>query len=46
MVIHHPAKFGGHMLCGCGYVTVLVCHVVLQDHAIKRSCDFMGSSSK
>ena len=22
----------------------LVCHVILQDHMIKRSCDFMDSS--
>ena len=24
---------------------VLVCHVILQDHIIKGSCDFMGCSS-
>ena len=23
---------------------VLVCHVILQDHVIKQSCDFLGRS--
>ena len=24
----HPAKFGGHMLCGSGDIRALVCHVI------------------
>ena len=38
----HPAKFGGHMHGGSGYKIILVCHVILQDHVIQGSCDFMG----
>ena len=39
---YHPAKFGGHMHCGSADVMALVCHVMLQNHVIKGSCDFMG----
>ena len=42
IVYHHPAKCGGHRLCGSGYIMVLVCHLILKDHIIKGSCDFMG----
>ena len=41
---HHPAKFGVHRHCGSGDITILVCHVILQDHMIKESCDFRGRS--
>ena len=41
---NHPSKFGGHGHYGSGDVIVLVCHVILQDHSIKRSCDFKGKS--
>ena len=41
-VSYHPAKFGGHKHCGIGDIMILVCHVILQDHSIKGSCDFMG----
>ena len=43
-VNYHPAAFGGHRYCGSGYMMILVCHVILQDHVIKRSCDFMDRS--
>ena len=39
---HHPAKFSGHRHSGGGDVMVLVCHVISQDHLIKKSSDFMG----
>ena len=29
---------------GSGDVMVLACHVMLQDHLIRGSCDFMGSN--
>ena len=32
---YYPAKFGGHRHCGSEDVMILVCHVVLEDHAIK-----------
>ena len=30
--------------CGSGDVVTLVCHLILQDHMIKGSCDFIGRS--
>ena len=32
-----PATFGGHRPCGSGDITVLVCHMILQDHFINGS---------
>ena len=31
-----------HRHCGSGDMMVLVCHVILQVHVMKRSCDFIG----
>ena len=39
MVSHQPDKFAGHRHCGSGDIMILVCHVILQDHLIKGSCD-------
>ena len=39
----HSAKFSGHTYCGCDGVMLLVCHVNLQDHVIKRLCDIISS---
>ena len=39
---HHPSKFGSHWHFGGRYIIFLVCHVILQDHAIKGSYDFLG----
>ena len=42
---HHLAKFSGHRpVVDFRYVTTLVCHVILQDHVIVQSYDFMGRS--
>ena len=41
---HKPGQFGEHMHCGSGNIKVSVCHLILQDHAIKGSCDFMDRS--
>ena len=38
------AKFGGHRRCGSENIMILVCHVIFQNHVIKRSCDFIGRS--
>ena len=43
-VDYHPAKFVGHSGCDNGDVVALVCHVILRDHTIKASCNFMGGS--
>ena len=43
-IIHHPTKCSGHRHLGVGDVMVLVYHVILQDHMIKESCAFIGSS--
>ena len=44
MVSHHPNKFGGHRYCGIGDIIVLVCNLITQDHVIKGSSAFIGSS--
>ena len=56
MVGHHPVKFVYDRLCGSRGIMFLICHVIskghvnqvcqvlLQDHMIKGSCDFMGRS--
>ena len=38
---YHSVKFGGHRHCGCGVITILVCHVILQDQVIKESWDVL-----
>ena len=40
----HHTKFGGHKHGGSRDIMVLVCHVILQDCFMKRSCDFMSRS--
>ena len=45
IVCNHPANFGGCGHCGSGDITYLICYVTLQDHEIKRSCDFLEISS-
>ena len=39
---YYPVKFGGYSHFGSEVIMNLVCHVILQDHAINVSCDFMG----
>ena len=41
---YHPAKFRGHNHSGSEVIRNLVFHVILQDHVVKGSCDFMGES--
>ena len=41
MVGHTPPKFCVYKHCGGGDVMVLVCHVILKEQVIKRSCDLM-----
>ena len=41
-VKQHLAKFGGHRHYGSGDMTMSDCHVILQNHMIKGSCDFMS----
>ena len=43
-MIYNPAKFGGHSHSGSGVIMILFIYVVLQDHGIKESWDFMGRS--
>ena len=42
MVTYQPAKFGDYMHCGSEDIVILVCHVILQDHVIKGTCDLIG----
>ena len=39
---NHYLKFGGHRHCSSEDIMVLICHVILQEHVIKASCNFMG----
>ena len=39
-VSYHPSEFGGHRHCARKDMIVLVCYVISQKHAAKRSCDF------
>ena len=36
---------GDHRHCISGDM-FLVCHVISEDHVVKRSCDFMGGTPK
>ena len=42
-VNYHPAMFGSHKHRGSEDM-ILVCHMILQDHEIKGSSDYMGKS--
>ena len=42
MLNHHPAKFGGYKQCGDGDIMALVFHMILEDHMIKGSSDFIA----
>ena len=44
MIRYYPVKFGGHRHSDSRDKVVLVCHVILQDHVIKGSCDVMRRS--
>ena len=44
MVSYHPAKFGGHRLCGSGDIMILVCYMILKNYMIKGLFDFTGRS--
>ena len=34
----------GHRRCSSGDIMTLVCHVILEDNVINKSCDFMVES--
>ena len=40
----HPDNFGSHMDCASRDTVFLIYHVILQDHVIKGSSDFMARS--
>lgn len=44
--MHHPTKFSGHRNCSDGKIIVLICHVILQGHAVKGFDDFMVESTR
>ena len=44
MKSHTPAKFVGHRRHGNENKIVLACHVMLQDHVIIWSCEFMDGT--
>ena len=43
-VDYYPATFGGHTYFGSDVVMNVACDVILQDHMINVSCDFMSGS--
>ena len=40
-VSYQAAEFGGRKYRDTRDIIVLVCHVILEEHVTKRSCDFM-----
>ena len=44
-ISHHLATFNGQRPYGDRDITYLFCHVTLQNHVIKESCDLMEGSS-
>ena len=40
----YPPEVDSYRNCVNGYITILICQVILQDHVIIRSYDFMGRS--
>ena len=44
MVIHQPTTSGGPGHCGSRTIMVLACHLILQNHVIKASHNFMSRS--
>ena len=44
MVSRTAAKFRSNCHHGSGDIMALVCHMILQDHVIQGSCDFMGGT--
>ena len=42
MVSDNFIKFSGQKHCGSRDINFLVCHMILQNHVIKRSCNTMG----
>ena len=43
-ISYNPTKFRGNKHSGSGDILALACHVISQDHAIRGSFDFIGSS--
>ena len=43
-VHHHLPKSGGHRHYGTEDIIALVCYLILQEHVIKGSCDYMVTS--
>ena len=44
LVYPHPAKFGSNKDYSSSYIRILFCHMILQDHMIIWSLDFMCSN--
>ena len=40
-VFYYPTKFSCHRYCDSGDIINLVCHVISQNHVIKRLCGFL-----
>ena len=45
VVYSYLAKIDSHRHCINGCAIILVCHMILKDHVIIGSCDFMGRSN-
>ena len=45
IVTHHRIKFNSHKPCGSSDIKYIICDVILQDHVIKGSCDYIEGSS-
>ena len=45
MASHHPVKLGNQGHCGSEGITVLICHVILQDSVAQEPYDLFGRSA-
>ena len=43
-MFHNLAKYDGYRYCVSGEIKISVFNVILDNHAIKGLCDFMGKS--
>lgn len=40
---HYIATYGDFRFCGSGDIVFVICHVILEDHVTKKSCDLMST---
>ena len=41
-LVLHTCQVCGYRLCQRGYITLLICHVNIHDHVVRKLCDSIG----